>query len=366
MSTTTDQSHIARARLWLTAHAYKLTPGMEDIEIAGLLAATEIERDARHEIGGNFPPPDARINPERLIDVAALPMLLEANYQPLLERGTELQKSAEAWLIDHLVPRPANWPEGKAWPVKYAIRSEEDNGNTSDFLKQLADFAGGRTLASGEVDETRQKVKKSVIDAGKSIDGWFNGKRARHREIGEIADVAQTAFLDEKRREQARERQRLADEAAERARLALEAAKVAKGADDAVEAAVHAQDVAEVAAVRAAAPVTDMVRSTSMGGTTTTLATNWTWKLVNKGAFILAAAAPLVQRLLWSIPAIATNPELQKAISAALKLDEPDAMVSLDLVMENGPALTQATRGKGGRRIIPGIEITDITRASRR
>lgn len=373
MSTTVaDQGHIERARLWLKTHDYRLTPGLEDIEIAGLLAAAEIEGEARHGIGANNPPAEARIDPEKLIDVASLPALLEAEYQPLLARGAELLEGAEVWLADHAVPAPDTWPKGKPWPAHYALRGPADNDTTSELLKQAATWAGGKAdrkgnvPAGGEIDEARRTVKRAPWDACKAIDEWFNGKRARLREIWAIADEAQIEFKLKVEREERADRERLAAVAAAKAKQALEDARAAGGDDIAVEAAVDAEEAAARAQARAAAPIPDVTRSTSMAGVTSSLGTTWGWKMADKGALILAAAAPLVQRLLWTIPAIATNPELQKAITAALKLDDPASQVSLDLVMENGPNITAVVRSKTGRRHIAGLEIFEQHSVSRR
>ena len=92
--------------------------------IAAALAEAEA-RGARTGPRGNQPPPD--LVPERLIDPDALPALFEANYPALLKRKAELEGGVARWKALHLVPRPDDWPEGKAWPERYAVPNDADN-----------------------------------------------------------------------------------------------------------------------------------------------------------------------------------------------------------------------------------------------
>ena len=308
--------------------------------------------------GHNNPP----VTPENLIDVDALPALLAENYGLLVGRQGELQAAVERWKALHLIPRRDDWPEGKAWPTLYKITAEADSNRTSDFLRHIAAFAGGRTPSSGEVDEARQKVKRAPWDACKVIDAWFNDLRGSLRADMELIDKAQTLFLQEKQAAEHRERHRVSEAAAEAARQAQAAAMAAKGADEETAAAIIAEEQAAVAQRRAAAPPQDMVRSTSQGGTTTTLRSNWKWQLTSKTDLLLSAAGPAVFMALLDIPEIAGDPKLQRKIRDKLVSDNP---VPLDWITTADSQITAALRSASGRRQVPGLEIFDDARAAR-
>lgn len=321
------------------------------------------EIDPRLLPGGNNPP--VEIDPEKLVDVAGLPALLEANYGALLTRSTQFAEALERWRATHLVPAPDDWPEGKAWPVRYAIKDDEDNKNTSDGLRILAGFAGGKSADSGEVNDARERVKKPLRDAGSAVDAFFNGLRSNLRAFVQVMQDCQTVYLKaqvEKERLAREIEARAAQE--EAARKALEARQVG-GTDEAVDAALAAQTAAEEATARATAAPKELVRSTSTIGTTTTLRTTYKAVLQNKAEFVLAAATPLALRRLFTIPAVAANPALQQAIAAALKVDEPAYLVPLEWVLPNDSAIGASVRGKDGRRAIAGFEIVKDVQAAR-
>lgn len=229
--------------------------------------------------GHNNPPPE--LVPEKLIDPDAIPPLLDANYGALVKRGAELEAGIGRWKAGHLVPRPADWPEGKAWPERYAIPSDADNNKTADMLRLLASYAGGKSAASGEVNEAREKVKKPLLDAGKSVDAWFNNLRDGIRADVAILDGTQTAYLREKARlEQVKRDQEVAAAKLEAHRLA-EAARISGGSDAAVERAIQAEEQVDRAERAADAPITDLSRTKSAAGTTTSLVDKWTWKLTD-------------------------------------------------------------------------------------
>lgn len=246
--------------------------------IAWAIAEAEA-RGRRLGQGGNAPPPD--LVPEKLIDPDLLPDLFEKNYPLLVERSMELEAAIERWKRLHLVPKPADWPEGKAWPERFAIPDDADNGKTSNFVRLLTSFAGGKSAASGEVDEARQKVKAPVISAGKTIDGWFGSLRDSIRTDMLLMDRAQIEYLQAKAREEQRKRDELAAAALEEANRLAEAARAAEGADDAVEQAVVAEARADEAVKAAEQTPTEMTRQRTAEGTTTSLGGKWVWKVVS-------------------------------------------------------------------------------------
>lgn len=258
--------------------------------LAQMFANVETEALTRFGPKGNSPPPEARILPERLIDVDALPALLEANYGPLIARGQELDAGADRWIAQHTIPAPADWPAGKPWPLQVAIASDADNNRTADFLRQIATYAGGRSAASGEVDEARTKVKRAPFDACKVIDATFNSWRDPIRSKAAMMDNAQTAYLRKKADDERRERDRLAKIAADEAAAALEALKASDGDDEAMAEAIRAEETAVQAERAAEAPRSELVRTTSAQGTTTGLRSNWTFKVVDMAALVKAVA----------------------------------------------------------------------------
>jgi hypothetical protein len=257
-------------------------------QIARAIAEAEA-RGRRLGQGGNQPP--AELLPERLIDPDVLPDLLARNYEALIERGDELSAAIKRWKALHLVPKPDDWPEGKAWPERYAIPSDEDNGKTSNFVRLLTSYAGGKSAASGEVNEAREKVKAPIIAAGKVVDGWFGTLRDGIRADMAIMDRAQIEYLQDKARKEQQKRDAEAAAALEEANRLAEAARLANGADDITEKAVIAEEKAEAAVKAAEAPATDMTRTRTAEGTTTSLGGKWIWRLADIKALAKAVIA---------------------------------------------------------------------------
>lgn len=234
------------------------------------------------------------IDPEKLLilDVDELPDMLEVQYAGIAERGMELLSRVVEWKEEH--------QNGAV-----AIANEVENGELSDIMKQLRDFAGD----NGEVYVTRRKVKTQPYEAIKKIDGWFNNLSDPILEVlgvGKAAPVgtmqyAQTQYLVAKgRREQAerdevaRKAQAAADEMVREARLLAESEASRATVGKAIDRAVEAEDTARATADAAAAPMRDMVRSRSAVGTTSTLASTWEFTLVDMKALCAAVAAGTV------------------------------------------------------------------------
>ena len=319
--------HLAVAQKIIDAHA-----GSQDVSLQfGIAAALAYaESHGPTGIGHNQPPID--LLPEALIDPDALPDLFARNYGPLIQRGADLVAGMERWKAKHQVPRPPDWPEGMAWPIRYAVPDEADNNKCSDFVRMIASYAGGRSPASGEVNEARETVKKPVLAAGASIDAWFNNLRDPLRRDVALIDNAQRDFLQAKLRREQEERDRAAAAALEESNRLAEAARVAGGTDAAVEQAVVAEEKA-VAAVKAAeATPAEMTRSRSAAGTTTALGGKWIWRL-------------------------ADMMELAKAVVAG--------KVALQFLTTNDPVIGAAVRVRNGMRECPGLIIEEEAQVRR-
>ena len=276
--------------------------------------------------GHNLPP----IDPEKLVDAESLPAILEANYGPLIRRSAEIEAACDRWMQMFLAPRPADWPEGKSWPEMHDLSDDQENTKTADFLRQIAAFAGGRTPSSGEVYDARRAVTDPLQRASKVASAWFDALRDRIREAAGKMDDAQTRYLLRKAKEAQREHERIAEVARVEAGVALKAAREAHGADDETAAAIQAAEAAERAERSAAAPMTDLVRTTSAGGTTTTLRTVWKFRVTDIAALVKAAAEG-------------------KVAAEFLTVNEPMILASI----------------RGGRRECPGLEIYSESSASR-
>lgn len=273
--------HLNRARQFMTERRWS---GHSD-ELAALIA--DIERETlRSAPGANNPP----LLPEKLVDPDVIAPLLQENYPALIKRSADLIAAAERWRQGHAEPAPEGWPEGKPFPARLRILDEADNQRTSDFLRQIDAFAGGKNPASGLVNEAREKVKKPLDDAAKVAHAWFNGLRDSLREFRLAVDGVQTAYL----REKAALAQQQRDEEAKQARDAAEVARLKalaeEGEERAVTEAARTAEIADRATQAAAAPRTEMARSTSTGGTTTTLRSNWTHQVTDLMALVKAVA----------------------------------------------------------------------------
>lgn len=304
-----------------------------DVGLRDAIARAIAEAEARgRRLGPGSNAPPVELLPEKLIDPEVLPELFEANYGPLMKRGEELAAGIGRWKERHLVPRPADWPADKGWPERYAISDEATNSRTSNFLRLIATYAGGRSAASGEVDEARAKCKKPVLDAGKVIDAWFGSLRDGIRKDVAVMDRAQQDYLEGVRQREQERRDAEAATALEEANRLTEKARAAGGAEAIVQQAVQAEEKADAAIKAAEAPITELTRSRSSEGTTTSLVERWTWKLTDIGALVRAAAAGTVPTL---------------------------------FLTTNDSVIGAAVRPKGGLRQCPGLAIEPETRVGR-
>lgn len=282
-------------------------------------------------LGHNQPPEPTReerlagIDPTNLLVVALddLPDLLALQFKALADRSQEFVAGIARWNEDH---------DGGKKP----IADDAENAILSDWLRQLADFAG----ADGEADTARKSVKRVIFEAGKIIDGWFGTLRdpiiaaigpARNAPLGTLQRM-QTDYLaakaDRARLEQERiareakieadklaaEARKLADE--EEARVkALVAGGVEKGdaeaatiarTDDAYATAASAADRAEAAFAGIGSAPQAAARQRTALGTTVGLAMVWEAEVVDVMALAKAVAAGTapVTFLTANLPAI--------------------------------------------------------------
>jgi len=266
-------------------------------------------------LGHNNPPEPtleerlAGIDPTNLLVIKLddMPALFAAQYPGLVDRSAEFVAGVARWREAH--------DEGRK-----PIANDEENAALSDWMRQMADFAG----TTGEVEEARKAVKRSIFEAGKIIDAWFRGLAdpiiaavgpSRGAPIGTL-QYAQTAYLLAKEARERAERERLAAEAqAEADRQAKiardlaeqEAARAAalaeKGIDHdtaqevaerqtdrAYSDASIAMDTAHAAAAATTVPAQDLVRQRSQLGTTTSLQKTWEAEVTDMRALARAVA----------------------------------------------------------------------------
>lgn len=324
--------HLDMAQEVIDGHA-----GSADVSLSFGIAAAIAEAEARGRRlgpGGNAPP--VELLPERLIDPDVLPELFEANYGPLMKRSEELTAGMDRWKAKHLVPKPADWPEGKAWPVRYAIPDDADNARTANFVRLITGFAGGKSPASGEANEAREKVKKPIIDAGKVVDGWFGTLRDGLRADLQMMERVQIAYMQEKSRLEQEQRDLAAAAALEEANRAAEAARVAEGADEAVQEALVAEEKADAAVKAAEAPVAEQTRVRTAEGTTVSLGGKWVWRLVDIKELAKAVIAGAVPSMF-----ITTN---DAVIGAAVRPTKGGLRECAGLVIEREDTLNRSGR----------------------
>lgn len=284
----------------------------------------------------DIPPGDNRlrgIDPEKLmlVETEEIAHLLALQYQPLVDRADDLLARSEAWFREH-----------KNTAGRAVIKDDADMNAASDFFRQVNDHAG----KTGEVEETRKRVKQKPFEATKAIDAFFVNLRDRLTGAMQVIDASQNAYATEKAARERRvreEAERQAAVEAERVRLeaeaetrrAAEAAIKAHGDDEAVAEALaveeaaqeriaQAEETAAIATAQARASTSELTRTRSVLGTTTSAATNWKWKVT----------------------------DMRALLEAALKGDAP-----MDFLIPNETMINAAVRGKNGRRACPGLEI---------
>lgn len=164
------------------------------------------------------------------------------------------------------------------------IQDDETNAKAGDFIKQL-------TTALNDAEAIRKAEKEPHLQAGKKVDAYWAETVTPLEEIKKSLRSKQTAYM------LAVEEQKRAAAKAEADRIAAEAKT-----DADIETAIKLETVATE--TKAA----DLTRVTSNFGTTTTLASRWTFKDVDRAALDIKALAPYF-----------TPDAIEKAIRAAIK-----------------------------------------------
>lgn len=173
---------------------------------------------------------------------------------------------------------------GQAARLPAVIQDDETNAKAGDFVKIL-------TTLINDAEAVRKAEKEPHLQAGKAVDAKWAEAVTPLEEIKKSLRSKQTAYM-------------LAEEARKRAEAKAEADRLAAEAktDADIETAIA------VEAVATTAKSTDLTRVTSTYGTTTTLATKWTFKDIDRTSLDINALSPYF-----------TPDAIEKALRAAIK-----------------------------------------------
>lgn len=259
------------------------------------------------------------LDPEKLllVEIEEIAPLLGVQYPALVNRRAELLDTALAWAAQQT-------KDGAL-----VITSDAEMNRASDVYVQLATFAGD----TGEAEETRKRVKLRPWQAIKAIDAWFANLRDVLTPHMAAITKAQNARAEVVRKQEEVARQAEIKRKQEEAQALLEAARKADADEATVDAAIEAETAVELAKVAAAAPITDLTRTRSAMGTTTSQSENWTYK-------------------------VTSIKDLCAAVVAGKASDT--------FVVPGDAAIRLAIRGKNGKRDIPGLEIYPEYKMNRR
>lgn len=261
------------------------------------------------------PPGDNRLkalDPENLMVLTTdeIASLLDLQYAELTARSEELLEKA------------LTWAKGRRDEATGTIIITDDaqTNFASDLYKQLDGHAG----KTGEVEETRKKVKLKPFEATKAIDAWFANLRDRLTKAMERIDTAQNAYSNKKRADERHRLQMEADVAAAEAQILLAAARKKSASEATIQKALEAEQAAEDARAASAQPAADLTRTRSAMGTTSSQQETWKFRVTDLRALLRAIAA----------------------------MEQPVAYVQV-----NESLINAAIRGRNGIRDIPGLEI---------
>lgn len=188
-----------------------------------------------------------------VLDAELIGRSLRRQHAELLEQRDKLLERHEHFMAIHI--------DG--------IKNEEDQGGAGDFTRQI------RTVIR-QADEARQEVKRPVLDAGRSIDGFFRNTVMTPLEAAAQAVLARMEEYAVAKAEAARKR--LAEEAKQRQAEADRLAALAASDPAQLDAAIEAEQLAVAVATP---PAADLSRTHSDFGTVSSLAEVWTWRLVD-------------------------------------------------------------------------------------
>lgn len=259
------------------------------------------------------------LDPEKLlvIDVDEIHPMLDVQYPELAKRGDDLLAKAIEWATNH--KREAG----------IVILDDAEMNHASDVYAQLRGYAGD----TGEVEETRKKVKLLPYQATQSIDAWFKNKRERLVGAMAVIDKAQNARGEVVRKAEEAERLKKVHEAEAEAKRLLDAARKADAPAEVVDQAIEAEDKVEQAKTAAAAPVADLTRTRSTIGVTTSQSEKWDYSVT----------------------------DLKKLCAAVVAGTAPETFV-----MACEAAIRLAIKGPKGKREIPGLNIFPEYKINRR
>jgi len=257
------------------------------------------------------------IDPTKLLQVELeeIEGLLKAHYGPLFSRSAELKAAANEWIAGHT-------PTAATMPV---IENDASNTAASDLYSMLRDHAAD----GGEVDEVRKKVKTQPWKACKAIDAVFGAASDPIKAAMQTINLAQASYLRKKRAEEQKRRDDEAALALMRAERLREEARKATATNETVEQAMAAREEADFAHAQARASTSDLTRSRSAMGITTSAATRYKFEVTN----------------------------LRELCAAIGRGDMP-----VTFVIPADAAIRAAINGKSRMTAIPGIDIQeDIT-----
>ena len=129
--------------------------------------------DESRGIGDNRPPEPIEWTEDRLreidptkllvVPVDHLTQMADVQFPEIVERFVKLLAAAETWQHDHIQH------DGSLVP----IADNQENNKLTDFMLQLADFAGD----DGEIETVRKSCKEMLAAAVKVLDGHWNQRR---------------------------------------------------------------------------------------------------------------------------------------------------------------------------------------------
>lgn len=172
-----------------------------------------------------------------------------------------------------------------ALPRLPAAAEDEDTADKlSEFVRQCMAF-------QKELEATRVDEKAPYLEMERAVDGWAASLAKGVKLVREKAAQLRTQYdiaVAERERKRRQEEERLAREKAEAARaeadrMAREARTKAE-AERAAERAAQAEQEAEKARRETLAPTTDLTRTRTNSGVTTSLKSEWTFEVLEARA----------------------------------------------------------------------------------
>lgn len=183
---------------------------------------------------------------------------------------------------------------------------------SDDANAQAADFIKAATALAKRSEDAREQEKKPFLDAGRDVDAFFKELSAPVLTAKASVYKHVTAYLDAKvkaERAAQAEAERVAREEAARKLAEAEAQKDTAKADAALDAAVRLEGYADQAAKVVAMRPSELAKTTTTSGVTTTLKTEWAFEIEDAKRIPLDALRPYLDLA-----------AIEKAIRAAVKM----------------------------------------------